>query len=154
MNNCNHCNKKFTTKGINRHLKYCKMKIRNDRLNLIKKLLEENNCELRNDSRLCDDYINNGNGDPNIIVNIMIEMKFYINHTTYHEELEKGINDMLEYKGRFNRDEESQCAKYRALEIWSKQFMCNEDVNYNILPRTLYNKVHEIIQNINNRTRK
>ena len=75
-------------------------------------------------------------------------MKFYINHTTYYEELEKGINDMLEYKGRFNRDEESQCAKYSALKIWSKQFMRNEDVDYNILPITLHKKVHDIIQNI------
>lgn len=141
MNNCDYCNKEFTIKGINRHFKYCKIKIRNDRSNLIKKMLEENGCELRNDSRLCNDYINNGKGEPNIIVNIMVEMNFYINYTTYYEELEKGINDMLEYKGIFNRDEESQCAKYNALEIWCKQFACEKDIDFNILPKTLHKRV-------------
>ena len=45
--------------------------------------LQRLGCELRTDSRLCDDYIEHGNGDPDEISGIMAEMKFYHDHTDY-----------------------------------------------------------------------
>jgi hypothetical protein len=147
MSNCDFCEKQFTIKGISRHLKYCKIKAQGDRSSLIKKLLKEKNCELRKDSRLCNDYINNGEGEVTDIVNIMVEMKFYVNHTSYFEEMEEGINDMLEYKGRFDTDEESYCAKSRALDTWCEQYINFKDINFDILPETLNQKVHDIIHN-------
>lgn len=147
MSNCDFCERQFTIKGLSRHLKYCKIKARRDRSSLIKKLLKGKNCELREDSRLCNDYIDNGEGDVNDIVDIMVEMKFYVNHTSYFKELEEGINDELEYRGRFDRDEESYCAKSRALDTWCEQYINYKDINFDILPETLNQKVHTIIHN-------
>ena len=147
MSNCDFCKKQFTIKGISRHLKYCKIKAQKNRSSLIEKLLKEKNCELRGDSRLCNDYIDNGEGDANIIVNIMVEMKFYVNHTSYFEEMEEGIEDMLKYRGRFDRDEESYCAKGRALNTWCGQYINYKDINFDILPETLNQEVHDIIHN-------
>ena len=147
MSNCDFCGKQFTIKGISRHLKYCKIKAQGDRFVIIENLLREKNCELRADSRLCNDYIYIGEGDVNMIVNIMVEMKFYVNHTSYNEELEQGINDMLENEGRFDRDEESYSAKSSALKTWSEQYRNYEDINFDVLPETLNQKVHNIIHN-------
>jgi hypothetical protein len=47
--------------------------------------LSELGCELRSDSKLCNDYIATGKGDPADIARVMREMRFYFDETRYAE---------------------------------------------------------------------
>jgi hypothetical protein len=78
-------------------------------------------CELREDSRLCEKYIEEGEGDLDIICKIMVEMKFYYAHTDYKAILDD-INDvdvfplkMLLYNDGYDASEH---AKVQALDAW------------------------------------
>jgi hypothetical protein len=52
--------------------------------NLVAKL-SELGCELRSDSKLCNDYIATGKGDPADIARVLREMRFYFDETRYAE---------------------------------------------------------------------
>jgi hypothetical protein len=146
MISCDFCEKQFTHKGINRHERSCELKAWQKRYNSIEKLLNKKGCELRYDSRLCNNYVDNGIGDINEIVNIMVEMKFYINHTSYFDKIECEIMQSLRNDGYYNRDHESYLAKGKALHAWCKQYKNSNDINYDILPNTLHQTAYNIVQ--------
>jgi hypothetical protein len=58
---------------------------RDARTEILKSKLRSRGCELRSDSRLCDAFIDKGEGDPETISIIMEEMKFYHDHTDYEQ---------------------------------------------------------------------
>jgi len=53
--------------------------------------------------------------------------------------------------GYYDKDEESWCAKDRALTTWCSQYVYYDDIDLDILPITLHQKAADII---NNRTKK
>jgi hypothetical protein len=147
MTNCEYCNSVYTKRGINRHLKFCIIKAQEERKDIIIKLLADKGCELRSDSRLCRAYIEDGEGHPERIAEIMEEMNFYINHTDYYVELDECIESMLKYKGRYDIDEESCSAKLNALIKWCEQYVNIENIDYDLLPNSLHNDAINIIKN-------
>ena len=74
--------------------------------------LQRLGCELRGDSRLCDDYIEHGSGDPDEISKVMREMKFYHEHTEYaaireeiyHNARQEFEDEMSDDDGYYDRD--------------------------------------------------
>ena len=58
--------------------------------------LAEVGCELRGDSRLCEQYIEHGVGDIDDICTIMREMKFYYERTDYPAILDRARSDAEE----------------------------------------------------------
>ena len=101
-------------------------------------------CELRSDSRLCEDYIRDGCGNPREIAGVMAEMKFYYEHTEYeaikdelHETAEEVYRDEMDeyerdrdefgyadrdfrprFRDHYCSEEASASAKRAALEAW------------------------------------
>jgi hypothetical protein len=95
-------------------------------------------CELRGDSRLCDAYIQDGEGDAYDIAATMREMRFYFDHTTYaqelddlHEQAEQEYEDDCRYghdgddrdmrprfRDYYDPHEASEAAKTTALAAW------------------------------------
>jgi hypothetical protein len=88
--------------------------------------LEAQGCQLRSDSRLCDAYINDNDGDIDMIVRVMEQMHFYHTHTEYAQAYEDERRAELEYKGRYDPDEISDTAKTIALSAWVMTFDSNE----------------------------
>jgi len=71
-------------------------KIKNNKLDRKNKLtikLHENGLELRNDSRVCDDYINGIRNNMDEVITIMLEMNFFIKKTQYKNIMNNLIND-------------------------------------------------------------
>ena len=129
-------------------------------------------CELRTDSRLCDNYIENGYGSPEDIAATMAEMKFYYNHTDYktildkiHEEAEEDYEAECgddsdedfgyrrDFKPRF-RDfydpyEASDEAKTIAIKRWLEQqpnieaAILRPELPYTLIRSILYRTAHK-----------
>lgn len=114
--------------------------IKNNKNNRIKELtdaLENKGLELRSDSRLCEQYVRNGSLSLELVVNTMEEMNFYHNYTNYREIYGDIVEEMLNYKGRFDKDEVSEEAKSEALDLFVK----NNDDYEKLLPASLMNKL-------------
>lgn len=137
---CVHCLKEYTVRGLPRHIKHCRVRITDERKELLKQRLEQQGCKLRDDSRLCNDYIENG-GDIDFIVMTMREMKFYFEHTNYEVEYDRCRRGELEYKGCYDRDEISDSAKSSALRKWCEKFTSFEEIDKDILPQSLHDDV-------------
>ena len=103
--------------------------------------LERVGCTLRADSKLCQAYIENDQGDPVYIASVMAEMKFYFEETEYETIREEMFNkaqeeyelEMDSYNNNYNNydhrprfhdyfdsQETSNQAKDNALEKWIK----------------------------------
>lgn len=111
---------------------------KNNRIKVLTDALEKRGLSLRSDSRLCSQYILNG-GSLSLekVVDTMEEMNFYYNHTRYKEIYGNIIQKMLEYKGRFDKDEVSEDAKSEALDL----FLKNNDNYDKLLPVSLMRKL-------------
>lgn len=121
-----------------------------DRYDTLKSLLEENGCVLRNDSVLCKRYIDNifkSSYDVHEIVDTMVEMKFFYEHTSYKRILDNLYGNLYNYEDsedehyyyrRVDKVDLSKRAKDAALKLWLK----NTDKSsgkYKLLPRSLQN---------------
>ena len=122
-------------------------------------------CTLRDDSKLCNQFISNGVGNPFQIAQIMREMKFYYDETTYARDL----NDIFmkrnrQRENRYGRDrysrydsddydsddddpqDDSDNAKSMALNKWVEDKLKTNKphVHHLTLPSTLRKTVAEI----------
>jgi hypothetical protein len=84
-------------------------------------------CVRRSDSRLCDAYIDDGDGDPREVAAVMAEMAFYFAHTDYaaiRDEIYRKAQAQYERERDacggwdFDADEASDIAKNDALQRW------------------------------------
>jgi hypothetical protein len=104
---------------------------KNKRKQDILQLLKENNLQLRDDSILCNNYIDYDIGNINEIVTIMIEMDFYFKYTNYanifYNEKSNYIYNMHSYNFYGNsyyslsneeKNEISTSSKKKALKQW------------------------------------
>lgn len=91
-------------------------------------------CKLRSDSRLCDGYIDDGKGRPVEIAQTMAEMAFCFAHTKYRAILAESIRGELDYKGRYDYDELSECARHSALE----QYVDDHGLELSVVPEHLH----------------
>ena len=73
------------------------------RENALRAALIAAGLELRGDSRLCSQYIQNGDGDIDHIVSIMTNMKFLYEHTAY-ERIKDAIYEDLYRRREYDRD--------------------------------------------------
>lgn len=123
-----------------------KIKMINDRKNVLERALANKKCELRGDSRLCKAFIEDGEGCPEDIAETMEEMKFYYNHTRYLDILDKVWDNAREernyynYWDRIDPDEMSSQAKSQALKQWAKA----NDISSPELPKSLQVVVRKI----------
>lgn len=125
------------------------------RKNIIKYTLECRGCELRDDSKLCNEYILNDIGDPEIIADIMSEMKFFCTYTKYnsirdnlYKEAKKNYQEYrkeyyvfghIPFRDFWNPQYASEKAKKEALKLWIKEIGGIENaILYPELPPTLY----------------
>jgi hypothetical protein len=115
------------------------------RKNLLINKLNENGCELRSDSKLCNKYIEYGTNDLDYVVTIMIEMKFYFNHTKYGSFFKICKDKEYNNFGYYDSSEISQIAKEKALENWCSNIKYCEAIKCKYLPNSLYKNVHLII---------
>lgn len=84
-------------------------------------------CVMRTDSRLCIEYIDNGYGSVDSIVETMCEMKFLFAHTNYKsirdDIADKMAREMIEYDGYVSWSDinplASEKAKVKAIEEWA-----------------------------------
>lgn len=81
-------------------------------------------CELRDDSRLCAEYIDQGEGDPKGVAVVMCEMRFFHQHTAYASILDELYREERDHRDdRYDdpqdRDDRSEDAKADALQRWS-----------------------------------
>jgi hypothetical protein len=84
-----------------------------DRYEELKAALESRGLKIRQDSQLCREYIEDDEGDVYDIVDVMIEMNFFVNLTDY-QDIVKGIRDRRGHHER-NRVQESEWAKQVAI---------------------------------------
>lgn len=140
------------------------------RLHELKTRLQEKDCALRNDSVLCDEYILHNKGRINEVVDTMVEMKFFFEHTNYascmsslmrdyyrerrrhshgnwsdggYEEEEEDEDDRREIEAE--RKENSEYSKKCALEEWVRKFASKEAAkNCPYLPASLKSKIDRI----------
>lgn len=99
-------------------------------------------CTLRNDSRLCDEYIKSGKGDANEIAVIMCEMKFYFDKTNYRNILNKNIQDARECDEWYDYDDMSEISKYEALQRYCRKHANN--LRMDEIPESLHDDVNGI----------
>eukprot|EP00798_Chlamydomonas_sp_ICE-L_P020627 gene20627-biopygen29387 len=102
----------------------------NTRLHILERALEDRGCELRSDSRLCTGFVENDDGDPEVIAVSILEMKFFHNQTEYASILddlwedarrERDYIDEYEYDNYHHIDphELSSSAKSEAMKQWA-----------------------------------
>jgi hypothetical protein len=111
--------------------------------------LNDVGCVLRRDSRLCNAYINSGNGDVSNIVQTMLEMKFYVEHTTYPQEIRRRMytyytdyedRELWEDDDDDNRDQISAATKKTVLRVWVEKYG-KLSISRSCLPTSLKNTV-------------
>lgn len=102
---------------------------------LLAKMLEDRNLKLRDDSKLCEGYINEGDDfeyKPEGIVDIMEEMEFYYGNTTYRLILKNSIRSAEKDKGRKVTDSEHndirENAKLKALKLYKFKNKNNKEI--------------------------
>lgn len=136
--------------------------INNRKLMLIS-MLKKHNLQLRNDSLLCYNYIQNNIGDPEEIVKIMVEMDFYFKHTDYSNVISSFTSNYIDYRKHYIYDDYgyfdinlsqneknnlSEQAKKEALKKWCKNKLdYNNALSDNKLPLSLYDKVKIFFKN-------
>jgi hypothetical protein len=81
--------------------------------------LNERGCRLREDSRLCKAYIEEGVGNPDDIAKNMQEMAFFHRHTRYGDFFREIVESYREDGEWWDRDEVSAQAKAMALKDWA-----------------------------------
>jgi hypothetical protein len=104
--------------------------------------LKQRGCELRSDSVLCREYIENKKGDCREIAVIMEEMKFYHTHTDYSTIYQEIANRQKEYLGSYDAESVSESAKRFAFEKWKSKFpaSCVAKLRHE-LPNSLRKKI-------------
>jgi hypothetical protein len=80
--------------------------------------LNERGCRLRDDSRLCKAYIEEGVGNPEDIATNMQEMAFFHRHTRYCDFFREIVALYRVYGEWWDHDDVSAQAKARALKDW------------------------------------
>jgi hypothetical protein len=135
----------------------------NNRELLLISMLKKHNLQLRDDSLLCNNYIQNNIGDPEEIVKIMVEMDFYFKYTDYSDLIYEYTSNYIDYRkhyiyddyGYFNiklsqkeKNNLSEQAKKEALKEWCKNKLdYNNTLSNNKLPLSLYDKVKIFFKN-------
>jgi hypothetical protein len=135
----------------------------NNRKLLLINMLKKHNLQLRDDSLLCNNYIQNNIGDPEEIVKIMVEMDFYFKYTDYSDLIYEYTSNYIDYRkhyiyddyGYFNiklsqkeKNNLSEQAKKEALNQWCKNKLdYNNALSDNKLPLSLYDKVKIFFKN-------
>jgi hypothetical protein len=135
----------------------------NNRELLLISMLKKHNLQLRDDSLLCNNYIQNNIGDPEEIVKIMVEMDFYFKYTDYSDLIYEYTSNYIDYRkhyiyddyGYFNiklsqkeKNNLSEQAKKEALNQWCKNKLdYNNALSDNKLPLSLYDKVKIFFKN-------
>lgn len=135
------------------------------RLREIRLQLQEKGCTLRSDSVLCDDYIVHNKGCINHIVDTMVEMKFFFEHTNYAYWMSSMMRDYYRERRRYShgwfddedededdrreieaeRKQNSKHSKQCALEEWVRTFASKEQAkNSPYLPSSLKSKIDRI----------
>jgi hypothetical protein len=84
--------------------------------------LNERGCQLREDSRLCKAYIEDGEGDLEDIATKMQEMAFFHKHTRYSEMFGWLVEHYRSEREWWERDEVSAQAKVLALRDWAATY--------------------------------
>lgn len=103
----------------------------------LKAALEARGLQLRGDSTLCANYIMDGDGNVNIIVNIMEEMRFYHKYTRYEYFRERARQIEMDWKGYYNPIEISDTAQRDAWEDIKKRKGRDWLLDLEDLPRTM-----------------
>ena len=134
---------------INEIIKYIKDK--QERKNILISRLKEHNLQLRSDSELCSNYIEENDNDLDYVVNTMIEMDFYFKYTNYRNEFKNVKYELGGYyeDGVYEYDyiSISNIAKERSFRTWCNKYKNYEDCIINIkntnlyLPSILYEKI-------------
>jgi hypothetical protein len=121
-------------KRIERQQEFAKQE-QNERRSELQQMLKAYNCTLRNDSKLCSDYIDNNIGNKYHIAQVMNEMKFYFEHT--------------DYKNLMKKDRDSEYCKSIALDKWIMKQSIDPDDDYPFrntpLPFSLYEDAKYIL---------
>jgi len=103
----------------------------------LKRLLEEHDLEIRNDSFYCNQYIEDGSFGSKKVVNMMITMDFFVNNTTYNDilhdiyesnkEMRQDARDFGNYDPDFHliNEDDKQIAKEKALKLYLKKYKIN-----------------------------
>jgi hypothetical protein len=117
---------------------------RDKRHDLLKHKLATHGCKLRDDSRLCWNYIESNIGNVDEIVEIMCEMKFYYEHTKYGRMLKRKLRKKRRNGDDYNYDDVSKIAKNDALELYCKPIQTIDEFP-NIVPISLVEKCNKII---------
>lgn len=100
--------------------------------------LENRGIELRDDSRLCNDYIKCDKGAIEEIVEVMVEMDFFHKYTNYANMRSQNMTTMmqqaLEYEGYLSKQDieeigymASKKAQQTAFSLWLQSFVSKED---------------------------
>lgn len=125
-----------------------------DRKNNLIIELKKNGLKLRNDSEICQKYIDNNEYDLDYVVNTMVEMNFYYSYTNYSNIFQEEKREADRYydsdEGRYVYDyiEVSNISKQRALTKWCSKYSSYEiAIENNVLPKSLYNKVEQYFNN-------
>lgn len=95
--------------------------VENERRTKLQAELAKRALVLRDDSRLCYQYITTGQPALGYVVDTMDEMHFYHNYTTYREQYRLECLSQRELIGRYVQSEVSEVAKYEALRVFAKQ---------------------------------
>ena len=111
----------------------------NNRKELLLEKLKENNLEFREDSGLYKQYINEERDDLEFIINTMIEMDFYMNHTMYKQILKKDKFEAKREDKEWNDDKEEairQKSKQKAIKNYIFKHKKNPE-NINKIPQSI-----------------
>jgi hypothetical protein len=114
---------------------------------------EPRHLQIRDDSRLCEEYLSRKKGDigtARSIARIMDEMRFYKNHTNYDEYWSECRHRCIRRKGYFDRDEISQEAKDLALQDFVQTHMDTMEsmILHEEFPPSLEATVRSLMQRI------
>lgn len=97
-----------------------------EREEYLKELLHERGLELRDDSKLCESYIENGTPDEHKVVEIMEEMDFFFKHTDYQKFMNSIMNEEpIDREMKIDSIDASEEAKNKALSKWCKEKVKN-----------------------------
>lgn len=86
------------------------------RYNRLSGELAKHGLVVRDDSRLCEDYVKKGRGKLDYVVETMVEMNFYFTHTNYQQHYNHIWRIEKEFSGWCDRDEVSEMAKLEAFK--------------------------------------
>jgi hypothetical protein len=126
---------------------------RRARRDLLVRELEARGCRLRDDSRLCREYVQNGRGDAAAIADTMAEMRFFHAYTRYWtmfgsikwETIQRGRDSGMDWVD-VDHDAISRRAKKLALSAWVQQWdSVDAALTRSELPATLRESVQKMM---------